>query len=113
MMRIISNSQNLLCLYFERWGVLGTRCAFDRLKDEVKITDVFWIISLRRVTVPLSLITDANVQRFGEDGDKRYYLTLRLRYGRTLRISRLAKKEALNLLPAIQDFLKPECVPTP
>ena len=71
-MRIIVNSQDILCLYLGRQGVIGTRCTFDRLKDAVTITDLFWIIPVRQTTLPLSAITEANVQRIGDGGDKRY-----------------------------------------
>ena len=48
------------------------------------------------------------MQRIGDGGDKRYYLALRLRFGRTVRTARLAKNEALNVLPLVQGFLKVE-----
>ena len=84
------------------------RFTFDRLKDAVTITYLVLVISVRQTTIPLSSITEANVQRVGDGDDKRYYLALRLRFGRTVRIARLAKNEALALLPVIQGFLKIE-----
>lgn len=107
-MRIIVDSQDILCLYLGRQGAISTRCTFDRLKDAVTITDLFWIIPVRQTTLPLSAITEANVQRIGDGGDKRYYLALHLRFGRTVRTARLAKNEALNVLPLVQGFLKVE-----
>ena len=50
----------------------------------------------------------ARVARFGGGAEKRYYLALHLRFGRTLRIARLAKEEAVDVLPLIQGFIKIE-----
>lgn len=104
-MRVLEKTPDRLRLAVSG-GFVNTICEFDRAKDIASITKLFLIVPYRHTRIPLSAVHDASVQRVGHDGAHRYYVALTMRVGRSLRLVRKAKSDAMEILDTIRGFLK-------